>query len=43
MKFGDCEQAKEALEETVGAKQFEMNIKLRRRRIEKCTIRFGEK
>lgn len=29
MKFGDCEQAKEALEETVGAKQFEMKNKIK--------------
>lgn len=27
MRFGDCEQAKEALQEKVGVKQFEMETK----------------
>lgn len=29
MKFEDCEQAKEALEETVGTNQFEMKKKIK--------------
>lgn len=44
MKFGDYEEAKEALQGRVGVKQSEMKKeKSRRMRIEKCTIRFGGK